>query len=315
MLARVALLGEIDARTFAVLDDRYGVLRMPPACDGIHRGLAACQVLVTNGVEGVTESELDRLPALKLIASLGSSADTVALDACRARGIQVTNTPGVLAEDVADLALGLLIAAVRRICVGHDFVRSGQWSNRRMPLTGSLRGARVGILGLGRIGSALARRCVACEMEVSYHGRNRKADVNYRFWPDLLSMADACTILIACCPGGESTHGLISREVLSALGPQGTFVNVARGSIVDEQAMIELLETGRLGAAALDVFENEPHVPEALTALDNVVLQPHQGSATASARHAMSNQLIENVDAFFANRRLLTPVTDDFEGD
>lgn len=314
MLARVALLGEVDARTFAVLDDRFGVLRMPVAA-AHQRGLAACEVLVTNGLQGVTPSELDRLPALKLVASLGSGVDAAALDACRARDLRVTNTPGVLADDVADLALGLLIAAVRRICVGDGFVRSGRWPAGRMPLTGSLRGARVGMLGLGMVGRALARRLAACGMEVSYHCYRSKPDIDYRYCPDLLAMARSCTILIACCPPGEATRDIITREVLSALGPQGTFVNVASGGVVDEAALIELLETGKLGAAALDVFRDEPNVPEALIALDNVVLQPHQGSATTDARHAMSNQLIDNVDAFFANRRLPSPVDDDGVGD
>ncbi|ATE64669.1 2-hydroxyacid dehydrogenase [Rhizorhabdus dicambivorans] len=315
MLARVALLGEVDARTFAVLDDRYGVVRMRSGAVANKRALAACEVLVTNGLQGVTADELDRFPALKLVASLGSGVDTDALGECRARGLQVTNTPGVLAEDVADLALGLLIAAVRRICVGHDFVRNGRWPAGRMPLTGSLRGARVGMIGLGKTGRALARRLVACGVEMSYHCYRTKSDIDYRFWPDLIEMAKYSTILVACCPGGDATRGIVSREVLSAIGPRGTFVNVGHGSVVDEPAMIELLETGRLGAAALDVFADEPNVPEALMALDNVVLQPHQGSATADARHAMSNQLIDNIEALFAGRALLSPVDDDGAGD
>lgn len=315
MLARVALLGEVDARTFAVLDDRHGVLRMQSSSFTNKRSLAACEVLVTNGLQGVTAEELDKLPALKLVSSLGSGVDKAALEMCRARGILVTNTPGVLAEDVADLALGLLIAAVRRICVGHEFVRSGQWPAGRMPLTGSLRGARVGMIGLGKIGRALARRLVACGVEMSYHCYRTKSDIDYRFWPDLIEMAEYSTILVACCPAGEATQGIVSREVLSAIGPRGTFVNVGHGSVVDERAMIELLETGRLGAAALDVFADEPNVPEALMALDNVVLQPHQGSATTDARYAMSNQLIDNIDALFAGRPLLNPVEDDGAGD
>jgi len=252
---------------------------------------------------------MDALPRVRVIANFGVGYDGVDVEAATARGISVSNTPDVLSDEVADFAVGLMIATLRRIPQGDRYVREGRWETEgNMPLAGRVWGRKLGVLGMGRIGTEIARRCEAFRMNIAYHSRNEK-DVAYRYVDNLTSLAREVDILIAIVPGGDETRHLVNRDVLDALGPDGVLINVARGSVVDEQALIAALETGRLGAAGLDVFEDEPHVPEALKRMTgNVVLQPHQASATHETRLAMGRLVLENLRAGVEGRPLLTPV-------
>jgi lactate dehydrogenase-like 2-hydroxyacid dehydrogenase len=223
--------------------------------------------------------------------------------------VRVTNTPDVLTEGVAELALGLLLAVARRIPFNDRFVRAGRWPKEGDPaLASSLAGRRLGIVGLGRIGRRVAGLAEAFGMEIRYGGPRRKDDVAWRYYDDLVALARDADCLMLTCKGGTETAGLIGREVIEALGPDGWLINVSRGSVVDEAALVEALVGGRLGAAGLDVFASEPRVPEALLRLDNVVLQPHQGSASEETRAAMGRLVLDNLEAHFAGRPLLTPV-------
>jgi hydroxypyruvate reductase len=264
------------------------------------------EVIVTTGGAGASRALIEQLPRLRLIACFGVGVDAIDLEAARKRGIAVTNTPDVLTEDVADLAIGLMLAALRGIATADRYVRAGLWLRAHMPLQTRLSGKRLGIVGMGRIGQAIARRAAAFDMSIAWNGPRPK-DLPWRYEPDLLALARSVDVLVAACPGGAATRGLISRAVLEALGP-GVFVNIARGSVVDEAALVDLLVTRRLGGAALDVFADEPKVPEALFTLDHVVLQPHQASATRETRAAMGQLVLDNITAHVAGRPLLTPV-------
>jgi lactate dehydrogenase-like 2-hydroxyacid dehydrogenase len=264
--------------------------------------------IATIGHIPIGPSLLERLPALEIVSSFGVGYDAIDTAACRARRVHVTNTPDVLNDAMAELTLGLMIALCRRIPQTDAHVRAGRWAEANYALTGELTGKRAGILGLGRIGKEVARRLQAFRMEVVYHGRSRQPDQPFPYYDDLEAMARDVDWLVVIAPGTPQTRGIVSRPVMEALGPEGHLVNVARGSLVDEPAMIELLQAGRLGGAALDVFADEPRVPEALRALDNVVLSPHQGSATHRTRRAMGDLVIRNLAAHFAGDPLLTPV-------
>ena len=220
----------------------------------------------------------------------------------------VTNTPDVLNDCVADLALGLTIATLRRMVPADRYVRAGSWPQRNLPFSRRVGGKSMGILGLGRIGKAIARRAEAFNMRIAYHGRKPRADVEYRYYPKLVDMARDCDVLMVICAGGAKTYHLVDAQVLAALGPEGTLINVARGSVVDESALVKALADGTLGAAGLDVFEAEPRVPEALWAMDNVVLQPHVASATHETRKAMGDLAVDNLRAYFSGKPVLTPV-------
>ena len=259
----------------------------------------------SGGIDGAT---IAQLPKVKVIAHFGVGYDTVDMEAARARGIPVTNTPDVLTEEVADLTLALLLATVRRVPQGDRYVREGKWLKGSMALTESLQGKTLGIIGIGRIGRAIARRAGAFNLRVIYQGPNKKADLSWAYFADPVALAREADFVVAACPGGEATRGLVSRAVIEALGPKGTLVNISRGSVVDEPALIEALQSGKLGSAGLDVFADEPRVPEALLAMDNVVLQPHVASATHQTRKAMGQLVIDNLAAHFAGRPLLTPV-------
>ena len=248
-------------------------------------------------------------PKLEIVSSFGVGYDNVDTAYARANGIRVCNTPGVLDDAVAELAFGLMIALCRRIPQTDAYVRSGRWEREgNFPFTQELTGATVGVLGLGRIGKAFAQRAQAFRMRVVYHGRSEQAYQPYVFYPDLEAMARDVDWLVSIAPGGEATRGIISRRVLEALGPEGCLVNIGRGSTVDEPAMVGMLRSGALGGAALDVFADEPHVPQALMALDNVVLSPHQGSATHKTRWAMGDLVVRNLQAHFAGEPLISPV-------
>jgi lactate dehydrogenase-like 2-hydroxyacid dehydrogenase len=266
-------------------------------------------IAMTGAHAPVDEAYMRKFPDLELIANFGVGYDNIDAKAAARLGIIVTNTPGVLDDEVADTALGLLIMTVRRLPQAERYLRAGLWPTKgAFPLSPSLRGRVVGILGLGRIGKAIAARVSAFGIEVVYHGRRAQADVAYRHYPTLLGLAKASDVLIVVAPGGAATRHIINAEVLEALGPDGVLINIARGSLVDETALIEALRTGKILAAGLDVFENEPSVPQELIALDNTVLLPHVGSASVRTRRAMAECVVENVFAWADGKAPLTPV-------
>jgi len=256
----------------------------------------------------VTAALMAALPRLEIVATMSVGVDHIDLGAARARGIAVTNAPDVLTDCVADIGMALVLAVARRIVVADRFVRQGGWPKGGFPLATKVGGATMGILGLGRIGKAVAKRAEAFGMRVVYCGRHPQEGVTYPFFEDLCAMARESDYLMLAVPGGPATRHLVDAAVLDALGPEGVLINIARGSVVDERALVAALRDGRLGGAGLDVYENEPRVPEALFALDNVVLLPHLASATRATRVAMGQLMIDNLKAHFTGRPLLTPV-------
>jgi hydroxypyruvate reductase len=263
---------------------------------------------IVTGPGRVDAELMDALPKTEIIATQSVGVDHIDVAAAKARGIAVTNTPDVLTDDVADLGMALVLAVARRLVVGDRHVRQGKWLEANLPLATKVGGATLGIVGLGRIGQAIARRAEAFGMKIVYHGPREKPGVSYRYFPSLVDMARAVDYLMVSCPGGTGTRNLVNGEVLGALGAKGVVVNISRGSVIDESAMVEMLRDGRLGGAGLDVFADEPRVPPALFALDNVVLEPHVGSATHATRGAMGQLVIDNLKAHFAGKPLLTPV-------
>ena len=269
----------------------------------------AVNVVLTSGGPGLSADLIAQLPALKLCASHGVGYDQIDVDACTRAGVVATNTPDVLTDDVADTAIMLMLAALRGLLAGDAHVRSGAWGrDGAMPLTRGAKGSVLGIVGAGRIGQAIGRRAEAMEMEVLYTGRSEKSDLNWRYVPDAVDLARQSDVLVAATAGGEGTRNLIDRPILEALGPAGCFVNIARGSVVDEPAMLDLLRSGHLGFAGLDVFENEPNPDPAFASLSNVVLFPHHASGTLHTRNAMAQLVLDNIAAFAAGRPLVTPI-------
>ncbi|WP_259466908.1 2-hydroxyacid dehydrogenase [Sphingomonas sp. PP-CE-3A-406] len=269
------------------------------------RGLAASSLAGRIG-----SGWFDRLPALEIVANFGVGYDGIDAKAAAERGIVVTNTPGVLDEEVADLTLGLLLATLRRIPQADRHVRTGAWAQGSFPLSPTLRGRRIGILGLGAIGKAVARRLEAFGVAVAYHGRSRQSDIGYDYHATPVALAAACDVLIAIVPGGQGTQHLVDAAVLAALGPDGIFINVARGSVVDQDALIAALQDGTILAAGLDVYADEPNVPDSLRALPNTVLLPHIGSASQHTREAMGKLVVDNIRAWFDTGKALTPVSE-----
>jgi lactate dehydrogenase-like 2-hydroxyacid dehydrogenase len=260
------------------------------------------------GTAAVAGALIERLPKLEIIACCGVGYDGIDVAAARRRNIPVTNTPDVLNDCVADLAMGLLIDASRGIARGDRHVRAGKWLKGGLPLAARVSGKRLGIVGMGRIGRIIARRASGFDMRISYHARHRAADVPFTYHAKLVDLAKDSDYLAVIVPGGKETFHLVNEAVMRALGPQGILVNVARGTVVDEAALVKCLREGALGGAALDVFEDEPKVPEALWTMDNVVLTPHIGSATRETRAAMCKLTIDNLVAHFSGNPLLTPV-------
>ena len=268
------------------------------------------QGIATIGHTKVDGPLLDSLPKAKIISLMSVGYDAIDVPACKARGVAVTNTPDVLNADVADLALALLIATARKIVAGDSYVRAGEWvAKGHMALATAVYGKTVGILGLGRIGKEIAKRAEAFNLKVVYGGRSKVAGVPYTYYPDTVDLAKNCDFLIVVVPGGAATRHMVNAKVLEALGPRGYLINIARGSVVDEKALVEALVNKRIAGAGLDVFEDEPNVPKELFALDTVVLQPHVGSATHETRGAMGRLMLDNLLAHFAGKPLLTPVT------
>lgn len=269
------------------------------------RGLAASSLAGRIGSDW-----FDRLPALEIVANFGVGYDGIDAKAAAARGIVVTNTPGVLDEEVADLTLGLLLATLRRIPQADRHVRTGAWAEKPFPLSPTLRGRRIGILGLGAIGKAVARRLDAFGVAIAYHGRSQQPDIGYDYHATPVALAAACDVLIAIVPGGQGTQHLVDAVVLAALGPDGIFINVARGSVVDQDALIAALQDETILAAGLDVYADEPNVPDSLRALPNTVLLPHIGSGSQHTRAAMGTLVVDNLRAWFDTGKALTPVAE-----
>jgi lactate dehydrogenase-like 2-hydroxyacid dehydrogenase len=288
----------------------HKLYEIPDKDDFIKANGAKIRAIVGGAGHGKIDAALmSRFPNLGIVGNFGVGYDGVDAKWAGEHGIVVTNTPDVLTDEVADLAIGLLIATVRRLPQADRYVRDGKWATSgNFPLTASLREKKMGILGLGRIGGAIARRAEAFGLELSYHSRSAKPDVPFRYYASLVEMARDVDILMIIAPGGPATKGIVNREVMEALGPAGTLINVARGTLVDEPVMVDLLKSGKLGSAGLDVFENEPKVPAELFAMENVVLLPHVGSASHYTRNKMGQLVVDNIVSFAAGKGPLTPV-------
>jgi lactate dehydrogenase-like 2-hydroxyacid dehydrogenase len=296
------------------IEARFTLHRLWEAADGgsalrmIGPGIRG---LATGASHGQTDAALlDNLPNLEIIATFGVGYDNVDVAEAARRGIVVTNTPDVLNEEVADLAIGLLIATLRQIPQADRYLRAGRWPQAPFPLSSTLRGRRVGIVGLGRIGKAIGKRLEGFGLQLAYHGRTRQEGVAYAYHPSLVGLAEACDVLIVITPGGAATRHMVNAEVLEALGSDGVLINVARGSVVDEKALIAALKSGAIQSAGLDVFEDEPHVPQELIELENVVLLPHVASASIHTRKAMGQLVADNLISWFDGKGPLTPVSE-----
>lgn len=288
------------------VETRADLERVNPAVAAKVRGLA-----VTYSTARCDSAVMAMFPKLEIAASFGVGYDHVDAKYASEHNIIVTNTPDVLTEEVADIAMGLLIATLREFIKADRYLRSGLWTTQQYPLSvGSLRDRKVGIVGMGRIGQAIARRLEASLVPVVYHTRNPVAGLKYKHYPDLIEMAKAVDTLVVIVPGSPSTAKMINAEVFKALGPRGVIVNVARGSVVDEEAMIAALKSGAILAAGLDVFANEPAVPDELKAMQNVVLLPHIGSASVVTRNAMDQLVVDNLKSWFAGKGPLTPIAE-----
>jgi lactate dehydrogenase-like 2-hydroxyacid dehydrogenase len=278
--------------------------RLTPEVAAKVRGLA----VTYNTVRGDAKT-LARFPKLEIVSAFGVGYDHIDAAYARDHNIMVTNTPDVLTEEVADIAMGLLICTLREFIKADRYLRSGLWHAQQYPLSvGSLRDRKVGMVGMGRIGQAIARRLEASKVPVVYHTRNPAPGLSYKHYPDLTEMAKAVDTLVVIVPGGPATTKMVNGDVMKALGPRGVIINVARGTVVDEQALVAALKSGTILAAGLDVFEKEPNVPDELKAMQNVVLLPHIGSASVVTRNAMDQLVVDNLKAWFAGKPPLTPV-------
>ena len=267
------------------------------------------RAIAGGGESLVSRALMEQLPALEMVSIMGVGYDGVDIGAALERRIAVTHTPGVLDDEVADLAIGLMLSVARRIPQADQYVRAGRWArDGAMPLARKVSGARLGIVGLGRIGLAIASRAAAFGMTIAYTARHARPGLAYSFYPTAQALAAQVDFLVVITPGGAGTRHLINADVLRALGPEGYLINVARGSVVDEAALIDALQRGVIAGAGLDVFEKEPHVPEAFWSMDNVVLTPHIGSGTRQTRQAMADLAAANLHAHFSGLPLLSPV-------
>lgn len=311
MKPEILVLVPIYAPTLAALEREYAVRKLWLEKDPDAYLKEACgrvRGVVTTGLAGCDSRTLDALPALEIIACFGSPRTTLAFDAAAARGVIVTNTPDSITATVADLAVGLLIAVMRRICESDRFIRAGKWPDGVFPPGRELGGKICGIIGLGAIGREVAKRVEVFGMSVRYCGPNRKPDVAWPYHADLESMARASDCLVVTCPSTPETKGMVNARILSALGPNGFLVNVARGAIVDERALIAALKGKAIAGAGLDVFWDEPRVPAELTGLDNVVMLPHIGSTTREIREERGRKVLANLRARFAGEPVPNPV-------
>lgn len=299
-----------DALT-AELARRYHLVELTALTDADFRALAGTfTVLITNGEATVTRALIASLPALELIAVFGVGYDGVDVQAAAEHQVRVSHTPGVLTDDVADLALGLMLATSRQIVAAHKFIEAGEWAAGGFPWTQKVSGSRVGIVGMGRIGQAIARRCEGFAMQIAYHDRKRLPALNYAWREDLLTLAAESDFLVICTPGSAANQGLINQSVLAALGEKGILINISRGSVIDEPALVAALESGIIAGAGLDVFSHEPAVPAGLLQRSNVVVTPHMASATWSTRAAMAQLVLDNVACWAEKKALVTPVAE-----
>ena len=300
------MVGTLRDQIAAPLRERYGAAVLE-GLDPVDAN--AVEVAVTSGVWGVRVEHMDRMPNLRAIVNFGVGYDSTDVEEAHRRGIAVSNTPDVLTDCVADTAVWLVLDVMRGLSASDRFVRRGRWRDGRVPpLARKVTGCRVGILGLGRIGRAVAHRLVAFGADIAYTGRTKKADAPYRFVSSLVDLARDVDVLVVAAAGGDSSRGLVDRAVLDALGPYGFLVNVARGSVVDEPELVAALTEGRLGGAGLDVFADEPRVPEALLDREDVTLLPHVGSATLETRQAMADLALANVEQFLRDGTLVSPI-------
>ncbi len=309
MKKELLIIGPMYPATLAVLEETYTAHKLWLAADrdALLASLAErIDAVATSGTKGMDDATMAKLPNLRMISHFGVGVDSIDVDAAKRRGIMLSNTPDVLTDDVADLAMALMVMVSRRLVVGDRYVREGKWLKGPMPLAESVQGKTLGIVGMGRIGRAIAKRGEAFNLKIAYQGPNKKTDVAWPYFADPVALAKESDYLVAACPGGDATKGLVSRAVLEALGPKGVVVNISRGSVIDETTMVELLQNGKLGGAGLDVFADEPRMPEALFAMDNVVLQPHVGSATHPTRKAMGQLQIDNLAAYFSGKPLVS---------
>lgn len=311
MKPEVLMIGPYPVWDMEDLDARYVVHKLWEAADRdrmIEAYRGTIRAIATRGELGASADLMKRLPALEIVSCYGVGTDAIDLAHARANGIRVTNTPDVLTADVADMAVGLLLAAAREIPQADRFVREGKWANGSMPLVTRVSGKTVGIVGMGRIGAAVARRLAAFDCEIAYFDVSRRADLPYAFVADLVELARRAEFLIVTLAGGEATKGMVDAGVLEALGPSGILINVSRGSTVDEKALLSALEARAIKAAGLDVFWNEPNIDERLKVLDNAILQPHHASGTVETRRAMGKLVRDNLAAHFSGAALITPV-------
>jgi D-3-phosphoglycerate dehydrogenase len=307
----ILLMGAYPQWDLDDLEARYNVHKVYEAEDReafLKERAASIRAIATRGELGASAELMKSLPKLEVVSVYGVGTDAVSLAHARDSGIRVTNTPDVLSDDVADMAIGLLLSAARLIPHGDAVVRAGQWGKISMPLVTRVTGKRVGVVGMGRIGQAIARRAAGFDCEIRYFSRNPQPQLAYKHEADLIALADWAEFLIVIVPGGDATKTIINAEVLKALGPDGILVNVSRGSTVDEAALIEAFQKRTIKAAGLDVFYNEPDIDERFFTLDNVVLQPHHGSGTVETRKAMGQLVRDNLAAHFAGQPLPTPV-------
>jgi lactate dehydrogenase-like 2-hydroxyacid dehydrogenase len=304
--------GTLEATLAAELAAKYEPLLL--SADGDRAAFLAehagtIRVIVTNGRPGVDANLIAALPNLGAIVSNGVGYDAIDVDAARASGVGVSNTPDVLTDTVADTALGLTLMTLRNFGAADRYVRAGRWaSDGPFPYARDLNGLQVGILGLGRIGSAIAKRLLAFDCAIAYHNRHEINRSPYRYSASPVELAESVDVLVVATAGGPHTEKLVNADVLTALGPDGYLINIARGSVVDQDALVDLLASGGLAGAGLDVFVDEPHVPARLRELDNVVLLPHVGSATARTRRAMALLTLRNLDSYLSSGELVTPV-------
>jgi lactate dehydrogenase-like 2-hydroxyacid dehydrogenase len=303
-----SMMPEIEAR----LEAAYTVHRLETAPDKaamVARVGSNVRAVATGGGSGVSKAIADALPKLEIIAINGVGTDAVDLVRAKAQGVRVTNTPDVLTDDVADLGMALMLAASRQLVAGDRFVRDGRWARgESLPLARKVTGKKLGILGMGRIGRAIGRRAEGFGMQIAYTDIRAFDDLVYRYVPSLLELAQDSDILIIAASGGAQSRGIVNRAVMDALGRDGILVNVARGTVVDEPALVAALQAGTLGGAGLDVFLNEPNVPQELLTMGQLVLQPHRASATIETRITMGELVLANLAAHFEGKELLTPV-------
>lgn len=307
---RVLIVGPLFDHACAEIAARLDTRLLPAGADATtFLAEAAPEVEALVLAQAVDEAFIDRFPRLRLVANFGVGYDNLPTRHCAARGIVVVHTPDVLTADVADTAWGLLLMATRRFSAAERYLRDGRWAADGMfPLSASLQGRRLGILGLGRIGAAVARRAAGFDLPVAYHDVAPRPDQPYQWLPSAVEVAAAVDLLVAVLPGGDATRRMVDGEVFEALGPNGIFVNVGRGTAVDQPALIDALARRTILGAGLDVYESEPHLPPDLLGLDNVVLLPHVASGTEHSRKAMTRLVVDNLVAFFTTGRALTPV-------